>query len=100
MIEASQRMIRVNSQEELGGMNPVVKRHFEPQIKTLQNAPRDVDKLERLLKVKERQKEEAMHISDTLKGWLQKRLKCSMLYCIWWRGKADDYIGRVVKDYY
>jgi hypothetical protein len=54
MIEASQRMIRVNSQEELGGMNPVVKRHFEPQIKTLQNAPRDVDKLERLLKVKER----------------------------------------------
>jgi hypothetical protein len=56
MIEASQRMIRVNSQGELGGINPVIKKHFELQIKTLQNAPRDPDKLERLLKVKEREK--------------------------------------------
>jgi hypothetical protein len=30
----------------------------------LQNAPRDVEKLERLLKIKERQNEEAMHIDD------------------------------------
>jgi hypothetical protein len=36
------------------------------QIKTLlQNAPRDADKLERLLKMKERQKEEAMYMEDT-----------------------------------
>jgi hypothetical protein len=36
------------------------------QIKTLlQNAPRDPDKLERLLKVKERQKDEALYIEDT-----------------------------------
>jgi len=36
------------------------------KIKTLlQNAPRDVDKLERLLKVKERQNEESRHIEDT-----------------------------------
>lgn len=35
------------------------------QIKTLQNAPGDPDKLERLLKAKEREKEEAMHIDDT-----------------------------------
>jgi hypothetical protein len=69
MIEASQRMIRVNSQGELGGINPVIKRHFELQIKTLQNAPRDPDKLERLLKVKERQKEEAMYMEDTQEGW-------------------------------
>jgi hypothetical protein len=33
-------------------------------IKTLQNAPRDADKLERLLKVKEMENEEAMHIKD------------------------------------
>jgi hypothetical protein len=41
MIEASQRMIRVNSQGgELGGINPIIKKHFELQIKTLlQNAP-------------------------------------------------------------
>lgn len=31
----------------------------------LQNAPRDADKLRRLLKIKQRQKQEAMHIEDT-----------------------------------
>ena len=70
MIEASQRMISINSQrgeaKDGGGMNPAMKRHLELEIKTLQNAPRDVDKLEWLLKVKQRQKEEeAMHIEDT-----------------------------------
>jgi hypothetical protein len=45
--------------------SPPVNEHFKLQIKTLQNAPRDPDKLERLLKVKKRQKEEAMHIEDT-----------------------------------
>jgi hypothetical protein len=67
MIEASQRMMRINSQgEELGGgMNPVMKRHLELEIKTLQNAPRDADRLRRLLKIKQRQKEEAMQIKDT-----------------------------------
>jgi demethoxyubiquinone hydroxylase (CLK1/Coq7/Cat5 family) len=49
-------------------MNPAVKSHYELEIKTLQNAPRDVEKLEWLLKVKEREKEhEAMHIEDTQK---------------------------------
>ena len=38
---------------------------MELQIKILQNAPRDADKLELLLKVKEREKQEAMHIEDT-----------------------------------
>jgi hypothetical protein len=65
MIEASQRMITINSKGELGGMNPVIKRHYELQIRMLQNAPRDLNKLEQLLKVKQRQKEEAMHIEDT-----------------------------------
>ena len=36
--------------------------------KTLQNAPRDADKLRRLLEVKQRQKEEADHIEDTQRG--------------------------------
>ena len=41
MIEASQRMITINSQgEELGGINPAIKRHLELQIKTLQTVPR------------------------------------------------------------
>jgi hypothetical protein len=66
MIEATQRMIAVNSQGELGGMSPLLKRHLELHVKTLQNAPRERDKLERLLKTKRRQKEEeAAHIEDT-----------------------------------
>jgi hypothetical protein len=64
MIEAIQKMIRVNSQGELGGINPTRKKYYELQIKTLQNAPRDVKKLEQLLKVKHRQKDEAMHMED------------------------------------
>ncbi len=70
MIDASQRMLDVQSQvqgeaREGRGINPAMKRHLELEIKTLQNAPRDPDKLRRLLEVKQRQKEEAMHIEDT-----------------------------------
>jgi hypothetical protein len=65
MIDASQRMLTVNTQggeaKDGGGMNPAVKSHYELEIKTLQNAPRDAEELEWLLKKKERAKEEAMH---------------------------------------
>jgi hypothetical protein len=44
MIEASQRMITINNQG--GGINPAINRHFELEIKTLQNAPREVDSLD------------------------------------------------------
>jgi hypothetical protein len=59
MIDASQRMIN----EQLN--SPAVNEHFKLQIKTLQNAPRDPHKLERLLKIKRRQKEESVRIEDT-----------------------------------
>jgi methyl coenzyme M reductase beta subunit len=70
MIDASKRILAVQSQvegeaKEGWGINPVMKRHLELEIKTLQNAPRDADKLRKLLKVKQRQKEEADHIEDT-----------------------------------
>ena len=62
-------MIRVNnSQDEEPEIknNPAMKRHFELQIKTLQKAPRDEDKLRELLKLKEKQNEqEATHSEDT-----------------------------------
>jgi hypothetical protein len=68
MIDASQRMISEQN-------NPIINEHFELQIKTLQNAPRDPDKLKGLLKIKERQNEEARHIEET--QWLViERLKC------------------------
>jgi hypothetical protein len=57
MVEASQRMLRTNNQDELGGISPPPKRYLELEIRTLQNAPKDADKLRQLLKVKERQKE-------------------------------------------
>jgi hypothetical protein len=70
MIDASQRMIDVNSQvtgeaKDCWGINTVMKKHLELEIRTLQNAPRDADKLRRLLELKQRQKEEADHIEDT-----------------------------------
>jgi hypothetical protein len=63
-------MIRVNNdnqqeQPEIIRINPAMKRYFELEIRTLQNAPRDAAKLRRVLEVKRRQKEEAMHIEDT-----------------------------------
>ena len=65
MINASQEIITMGSQGELGGMSPPMKRHLELEIKILENAPRDTDKLRKLLQVKQRQKEEAMYIADT-----------------------------------
>jgi hypothetical protein len=46
-------------------LNPATKRHFELQIETLQNAPRDEDKLRELLKLKEKENQRATHIEDT-----------------------------------
>jgi hypothetical protein len=65
MIDASHRMITMSDRGETGGMSPPIKSHLELQIKTLQNAPRNAEKLERLLKTKRRQKEEAMLMEDT-----------------------------------
>jgi hypothetical protein len=71
MIDFSQRMIidvqsKVTGEAKDGwGLNTVMKKHLELEIRTLQNAPRDVDKLRRLLQIKRRQKEEADHIGDT-----------------------------------
>lgn len=62
-------MIRVNnSQEEEPEIpiNQTTKGDCELEIETLQNAPRDVGKLRRLLETKQRQKEEeADHIEVT-----------------------------------
>src|SRR5919107_4229715 len=70
MIEASQRMITISSNNEgveggWGGMNSAMRKHLELEIKILENTPRDANKLERLLQVKQRQKEEAVYIEDT-----------------------------------
>jgi hypothetical protein len=87
MIDASERMIRVNSQVEggrgelVGGLNPATKRHLELQIKTLQNAPRDADKLKWLLKIEQREKKEATDIEDTER--LVTEIEMLWLLSIW-----------------
>jgi hypothetical protein len=65
MIEASERLLRLDTQGELGAMSPAMKRHLELEIETLRNTPRDADKLQRILQVRQKQKQEAMHIEDT-----------------------------------
>src|SRR5919108_5294809 len=70
MIDASQRILDVQSKvtgepKDGWGLDPVMKKHLELEIKTLQNAPRDAAKLRKLLEIKQRQKEEADHIEDT-----------------------------------
>jgi hypothetical protein len=70
MIDFSQRMIDVQSKvtgepKDGWGLSPIMKKHLELEIKTLQNAPSDAEKLRRLLEIKQRQKDEAMHIEDT-----------------------------------
>jgi hypothetical protein len=51
-------------EEEAAGVaiimnNPATEKHFELQIKTLQEAPRDPDKLREILEIKQRQYEKA-----------------------------------------
>ena len=87
MIEASQSMIKVTSQGEeegvlAGGMSPPMKKHLELEIKTLQNAPRDAEKLEKLLKAKQRQKEEAMHIEDAQRSVTEIEMLKVILYLV------------------
>src|SRR5215207_6421712 len=90
MIEASQRMITINSQGDLGGMSPPLKRHLELQVKTLQNTPRDADKLERLLNVKKRQKEEAMHMEDTERLVTEIEMLKVVLYLVSRNGRKEE----------
>ena len=45
-------------------INPAMKRHWESEIKILRDAPRDENKLRRLLRTKEKQYEESTRIED------------------------------------
>jgi hypothetical protein len=79
MIEASQNMIKEQN-------NPIINEHFKLQIKSLQNAPRDLEKLEQLLKLKERQNDEARHIEQT--QWLVTEIEMlKIILCLLNRNK-------------
>ena len=59
-----------------------MKRHFELEIETLQNAPRDGGKLRELLKLKERQYEQATHIEVTQRLVTEIEMLKSILYLV------------------
>ena len=66
-IEGIQKMIKVRDipDEEVGiPINPAIKKHFELEIKTLREAPRDPDKLRKLVKAKQREWKDTMKIED------------------------------------
>jgi hypothetical protein len=74
-IEEIKKMISLHddddspAEEEKTGMkiiqiNPAMKRHWELEIKTLREAPRDQDKLSKLLEEKHRQWEDTMKIDE------------------------------------
>jgi hypothetical protein len=72
MIEAKHRFIR----EDPEGIqiSTVTKRHFQLQINSLQNAPRNVEKLEQIIKAIERENEKAMHFEVILSSLTSSRL--------------------------
>jgi hypothetical protein len=82
---------RINSSHEgEGGINPAIKRRLELEIKILQNAPRDPDKLERLLKAKEREKQQATHIQTRVTDIEMLKI---VLYLVARRRKENEPIS-------
>jgi hypothetical protein len=63
-------------------MRPPLKRHLELQMRTLENAPGDADMLERLLQIKQRQKEEAERIEDTERLVTETEMLKVVLYLV------------------
>jgi hypothetical protein len=64
MVEANERIMALGGVQR-DALNTATKRLYELQVETLQNAPTDKVELERLLKVKQKQKEKATYIEDT-----------------------------------
>jgi len=68
-IQGIQKMIKVHESPAEEGkaviqINPAIKRHFELQIKILQDAPRDEMKLRQILAVKQKEYEKAVDSED------------------------------------
>jgi hypothetical protein len=68
-IEGIKKMIRLHygpeEEESAIHINPTMKRHWELEVKTLQEAPRDADKLRKLVKAKQSEwEEDTMKIED------------------------------------
>jgi hypothetical protein len=64
-IESLQRLIREDPEQAVQ-ISSVTKSHFQLQIRTLQNAPRDADKLQQMIKAKERDNnDKARHMDQT-----------------------------------
>jgi hypothetical protein len=76
MIQSSERMIKKEN-------NPTIHKHFELQIKTLlQNELRDVDKLQALLKAKEKEREKQQQLATEDAADTQRLLPSDMFIIV------------------
>ena len=71
--------------------SPPVNEHFKLQIKTLQNAHRNAEKLKALLKAKESAKEEAMYMEDTHRLVTEIEMLKVVLYLVNRNSPAANY---------
>ena len=84
MIESCESII-----DEEHNNSSVVNRDFKLKIRTLQNAPRDVDMLQRLLKIKERHREEARRIEDIQTLVTEIEMLNAVLHLVMLRTKSE-----------
>jgi hypothetical protein len=85
MVEASQRMITMNSQgEERGGgiNNPTLKRHLELKIEKLQNTPRDKGQVKTAFESKAKEEGGGNEPEDTQR-LVTEEIEMLRLYCVW-----------------
>jgi hypothetical protein len=80
-IESMQRLIREDPEQAIH-ISSIAKRHYQLQIETLQNAPRDAAKLEQIIKAKERENKEARHIYETERSVTEIEMLKFMLYLV------------------
>ena len=66
----------------MGNHSSYEETHFKLEIETLQNATRDEAKLRELLKLKERENEQATHIEDTQRLVIEIEMLKVVLYLV------------------
>jgi ATP-dependent protease HslVU (ClpYQ) ATPase subunit len=86
-IEAMRKFIREGEEDQEGiPISSITKRHFQLQIKTLEDAPRDVSKLQQIIKAKETENKEARHIDDTLRLVTEIEMLQRLYWNFWYVG--------------
>jgi hypothetical protein len=81
MIEANEKIMALGGVQR-DALNTATKRLYELQVKTLQDAPCDKEKLEGLIRKKETAKKEATYIEDTERLMTEIEMLKVVLYLV------------------